>query len=956
MPGRLARRHHGLAALLSWTFVALLAWSTAGEAAYVDGQLQRLKLLQRQIVLREPAEKLEHLERAHKRKARRSRAGARLRRPPAGAGDLGPPTAASLRRPAEPTMHFGAATSANVAVNDSTGEPGGATQSEVSIASYGDQAVAAWNDGIGIYNVPETDTQGFAYSTDGGLTWTDGGAPPNTNVGKWDSDPVVVVNEKTGAFYFAALCDPSSTENGIGVVKGTFSGGTFSWGTPTLAVVVNNATTLLDKSWMAVDSLSGNLYLTYASFGVVNGQTVSDQIRIVRSTDDGQTWIGTQGLSSPADDGLVQGARPAVGPDGEVYVVWHAVGQASGPNRNSPFGRDFLRVRKSTDGGVTFGPEVTADSLFSNFGSGAPGFNRGMGITFPGIAVDRSNGAHRGRVYLIWNESLNFYNDPFANPEVDAALARSEQEPDDAPLNATPFTPGEVLRGAISFRGDWDYWKFDGTQGQTVILYLDSLSTSLDAAFRMFCSDGSTLLGFSQNGTGGQETLVFTLPNTDTYWVRVASFNLTPRGVHGYRILTTLDTPESGRARDHRDIFVKGSDDGATWGPTVRVNDSPGRFDDWLPEVSVDGSGRVFEAHYDFRDGTSVCGALSNVYLGRSEDGGATWIPEIQISDASTNWTSVFSTLIPNQGDYIALFASDSTVFTGWGDGRVTKGPDVYATVATYTCASTPVSLVEARATKDTITVIWSAPAGFPATLQKRIHTGAYFDVGPVSANPGGRIVFEDLTVVAGETYSYRLGQSGYCQPFAGEATVRACVSAGVAFVDAQVDTHSVGITWSGPADLPATVYRRVAAGPYMALANITADAGGQIFYQDGNLVAGQSYSYRLGLQGFCEDYVGQVTVRALGTLVYEFALGKPIPNPTTHDVNVFFTLATGEPATLALYDVGGREVVRREVGALGPGLHSVNLTRDASVRAGIYFLRLSQGGRVKVGRVAIVP
>jgi hypothetical protein len=951
------RRLHGLAAFLTLTSSLLLTLAPGVGAALAEEQLQGLKLLQRQILLREPAGKLEKLERFHNWRNSATRYGSRLRsRPLPGTGDLATPSAVSALRRARTSALAGVATPPNHLVNDPTGDFLFTCQSEVSIASYGNYVVAAWNDGIGIEDTPETDTQGFGYSTDGGLTWVDTGVPENLNVGKWNSDPVVVVNEKTGAFYFAALCDPSSSENGIGVVKGTFSGNSFSWGTPRVAALSDNSVALLDKNWMAVDPLTGNLYVSYSHFDVFLGQLVSDEIRIVRSIDDGQIWSNPQTLSNPGDAGLVQGSRPAVGPDGEVYVVWHAIGQPSDvPNGNSPFGRDFLRVRKSTDDGATFGSEVTADSVFSNFGSGAPGFNRGLGITFPGIAVDRSSGPYRGRVYLTWNESLNFYNDPLPDPEVDFALARNESEPNNGPLAATPFVPGEVLRGERSIPGnpgDHDYWKFDGTQGQTVIFYLDSLGANLDATFRMFCTDGITHLGFSQNGDGGQELLVFTPPTTDTYYIRVASYSGARTG--GYRILTTLNSQQNDRARDHRDIFVKGSDDGLSWGPTVRVNDSAGHFDDWLPEVAVDGSGRVFVVHYDFRDALAICGGGSNVYLARSDDGGATWISGIPVSDVTTNWSDVSSNLIPNQGDYIALFARDSTVFVGWGDGR-SYDPDVYVASGTFTCASAPVSLVGAQATRDTVIVTWSAPAGLPATVYRRLGTGAYMGLGPVTGGPGDQIVYVDATVAARQTYSYRLGVQGFCQPFVGEVTVRTCASAPVSLVGAPATMDTVVVTWSAPAGLLATVYRRLGTGAYIDLGPITAGPGDQIVYVDASVAAGQTYSYRLGVQGFCESFVGEVRVVVPGTLVSELALYGFQPNPAAQDVNVSFSLASGEPATLALYDITGREVKRLPVGTMGPGPHVVNLTRGVSVKAGIYFVRLSQGGRTRDRRVAII-
>jgi hypothetical protein len=943
----MSRRLQARVASVTLICLFLLTHAPGVGATLTDEHIQRLKLLQRQMLLREPAEKLEKLERRRKSRKRTARAGSRLRRPPAsGSGEFGRPSGVIAPRRTRPSSLAGGAATPTI-VNDPTGELVGTCQSEVSIASYGNFVVAAWNDGIGIYDDPATDTQGFGYSIDGGATWVDGGIPPTANVGTWNSDPVVVVNEKTGAFYFAALCNVSDSENGIGVVKGTFCGGTFSWGTPTLAISVDNSVATLDKNWMAVDSLTGNLYVSYSYFDVVGSQVVSDQIQIVRSTDDGQTWSSPRTLSDPGDAGFVQGSRPAVGPAGEVYVVWHAVGQTSGC--------DFLRVRKSIDGGATFGSEVTADCVYSNFGSGAPGFDRGLGITFPGIAVDRSGGPHRGRVYLTWNESVDFYTDPLPDPQSPApGVARREVEPNNGSLLATPFTPGDVLRGLISTTGnpgDHDYWKFDGTQGQTVVFYLDSLGTSLDAAFRIFCSDGYTRLGFSQNGNGGDELLVLTLPSTGTYYIRVASYE--GKQIGGYRILTGLHVPQSDRARDHRDVFVKASDDGLTWGPTVRVNDSPGLFDDWLPEVTVDGNGRVYEAHYDFRDAVGLCGGASHVYLGHSDDGGATWSPEIRVSDVATNWSTTYSTLIPDQGDYIGLSARGSEVLVGWADGRL-GDPDVFVAPAPLTtCTEAPVSAVSALATTQDITLTWSAPDGFTATLFRQV-AGVETDLGQLTADPSNQIVYQDTDVVPGVTYSYRLGVQGFCVPSTcGLSAQLPCNAAPVALVGAQASLDSVTVSWSAPAGFGATLFRRDGAAPYQDLGPVTADAANTIVYVDRSVTPGRSYGYRLGVQGFCQAFVGAVTVSvpALELALYGFQ-----PNPTAQDVNVSFSLASGDPAALALYDVSGREVYRLQVGALGPGPHVVNLTQGVSVKAGLYFVRLSQGGRTRVRRVAIFP
>ena len=82
-------------------------------------------------------------------------------------------------------------------------------------------------------------------------------------------------------------------------------------------------------------------------------------------------------LSSAADAGLVQGSRVAVGPNGEVHAVWSAL------ETDPAIDTDHFRYRRSTDFGASFGPELTCANFVSNFGTGAPGFNRNRGITFP---------------------------------------------------------------------------------------------------------------------------------------------------------------------------------------------------------------------------------------------------------------------------------------------------------------------------------------------------------------------------------------------------------------------------------------------------------------------------------------------------------------------------------------------------------------------------------------------
>jgi hypothetical protein len=69
----------------------------------------------------------------------------------------------------------------------------------------------------------------------------------------------------------------------------------------------------------------------------------------------------------------------------------------------------------------------------------------------------------------------------------------------------------------------------------------------------------------------------------------------------------------------------------------------------------------------------------------------------------------------------------------------------------------------------------------------------------------------------------------------------------------------------------------------------------------------------------------------------------------------VEFSLRDGSPARLELADVAGRVLTTKQVGALGPGSHALDLSQDGALRPGIYFLRLTQGGREVRARAAVL-
>jgi hypothetical protein len=224
----------------------------------------------------------------------------------------------------------------NSLANNNAGSTGTAffTQSENTLVAFGNTVVVGFNDS-GSNSGGSNKFTGFARSTDGGATFTDGGTLP-TNPSGDAGDPVLARNETTGRIYFSTL---QFSGSGIQVFRSDDNGAT--WAAPVQGAP--GKTGFQDKEWITVDNFAGagngNVYLVARDFGVGNG------IYFFRSTDHGSTFGPSGGtLITPG----AQGAFVAVGPDHSVYAFW--------------FAGATIQMRKSTDQGLTFGAPITVAS------------------------------------------------------------------------------------------------------------------------------------------------------------------------------------------------------------------------------------------------------------------------------------------------------------------------------------------------------------------------------------------------------------------------------------------------------------------------------------------------------------------------------------------------------------------------------------------------------------------
>jgi hypothetical protein len=218
----------------------------------------------------------------------------------------------------------------------------------------------------------------WAYTFDGGETWTEGGLFYEPNY-PWQSDPGITA-DAAGNFYAIVLSYVSVyEENGLYVYKSTDGG--ITWGPP-LEVINGYPGVFEDKEFIACDRTGsaheGNLYVAWARFGgLVN-------VAYRRSTDSGQTWEPTLTIS---DDSSIQFPIPVVGRGGEVYVAW------------TSYAHSAILIDVSTDGGSSFG----SDRTVTHVDEPSTILNGNVNAySSPHMDADITGGPFAGRLYLAF--------------------------------------------------------------------------------------------------------------------------------------------------------------------------------------------------------------------------------------------------------------------------------------------------------------------------------------------------------------------------------------------------------------------------------------------------------------------------------------------------------------------------------------------------------------------------
>ena len=320
------------------------------------------------------------------------------------------------------------------------------TQSETSLARFNDFILYGFNDSNEYTNVrvPGVSTfSGFAYSSDLGRTWTDGGSLPVNPGGLNEGDPVIAV-DRNGVFYYGQVgfeVVGGVPQAVISVSTGTINPDrTITMGLPQVVGVGQNPAGSNvpdeDKEWITVGPDADNpgseaLYVVWTDFTA----PMNPNIRFSKFT----TGINPTPIIPSQDivvgnTNRVTGSYVLVDKRGIIYVFYEeytggftAFQTAGVPNRT-------IRMAKSTDGGNTFPINVPVSTTFAAAATTDPITNPGL-CFHPSIGIDnrrqiRNNEFPQaaigpdGVLYVVWNAGRVVGSTTF----IDIFLAYSQDE------------------------------------------------------------------------------------------------------------------------------------------------------------------------------------------------------------------------------------------------------------------------------------------------------------------------------------------------------------------------------------------------------------------------------------------------------------------------------------------------------------------------------------------------
>ncbi|MGH7741747.1 MAG: hypothetical protein ACRENS_06960, partial [Candidatus Eiseniibacteriota bacterium] len=253
------------------------------------------------------------------------------------------------------------------------------------------------------------------------------------------------------------------------------------------------------------------------------------------------------------------------------------------------------------------------------------------------------------------------------------------------------------------------------------------------------------------------------------------------------------------------------------------------------------------------------------------------------------------------------------------------------------------------------------------------LNPGFHSQVSPASVSDGAggvMVSWQDTRNGTSDIYAQRLNSSGADVWTPGG--VACCITPGTQWYSS-ITTDRLGgavVTWQD--DRGPDVYAQRVNGAGSALwgsggvAISTAAAyqqtpiiasngasGAIITWQDSRSLAGWDvYGQNVNADGS----LGGSLLAVPGTSVVSDLAVRGAHNPSMGALSLAFSLPADSPARIEVFDLGGRRVAARDVGALGSGTHVASLESNArEMPAGVYDVRLTQGAHVAFAKVVML-
>ncbi len=457
----------------------------------------------------------------------------------------------------------------------------------------------------------------YKRSTDLGITWSPDTCLSNYSIMQWGYPALAGYRSNLHLVWQVG------SFNSVIYYKRSTDGG-LSWMPDTCLV------TSTDRGdWVPSVAVRGSgVYMCWSSYRDGNYE-----IYFKCSTDSGASW----GIDQRLTFNLGSSWEPAISvSDSGLQLVW---------TDTSPHGYYQIYFKRSTDFGVSWDPEIPLTIL-------------------PVHSAVRPTVASRGSaVNVVWVDNRDGNNEIYYKRSLDGGIVWSQDErlTHDTATSDSPFISmtGSYLHVAWIDQRDKAYknevyYKQSSDDGVTWVQDFRITYPFANSKFPRVAASGTNIhVTWEDWRTGNSEIYYKHSTNSGSDWA--SNIRLTYDSC--WSVNPSLATSgafvhvvwEEWRDGNSEIYYKRSSDNGASWGPDVRLTDAPG----WSgnPDNAVSGLD-VHVVWEDNRDGNY------EIYYKRSTDAGSTWFPDSRLT------FNTYSSLSP------AIAVLDTNVHIVWYDNR----------------------------------------------------------------------------------------------------------------------------------------------------------------------------------------------------------------------------------------------------------------------------------------------